>query len=235
VTNNVFFINVFTAGHLPSTYLNNASLTGVAGGASTNLGVQEATDEIPGAIGYLSTDFVQPYQTGSDPNGNPVPATINLQSYYTYSNHLTARYVAPTSTSTLAIVAKATPPTFSGSPEPASLAANWGVVVATPTSSGAYPAGGFAYFDVYSCYSSATDVDALFGQTAGSLGLLRWYFGSATENSSAPSNVLISRGFSPPPATWISAAKKLLFSNTATEPSTPGKKNTACATITKGA
>jgi hypothetical protein len=78
-------------------------------------------------------------------------------------------------------------------------------------------------------------VDALVGVTAGKLGLMRWYFGSASENSSIPSDDLRASGFSPVPGPWIAAAKNLLTVYAPTKIAIPGKANTACASVTKGA
>jgi ABC-type phosphate transport system substrate-binding protein len=234
-SNDNFFINVFNAGHLPSNFINNSTLTGVSGGASGSHGVQLAVDATPGAIGYVSPDFVQPVATGNDTKGNPIAASANPQTYYSYINKTTASYIAPTPKNATPIMSSTTPPSFSGSPAPALNALNWGAVNPLPSSSGAYPIGGFTFVDLYSCYASATDVTALVGTTAGSLGVFRWYYGSSTENNGVVSSTLAEDGFAPVPGAWLAAAKTLLTTNTSTKISTPGKANTACAKVTKGA
>jgi ABC-type phosphate transport system substrate-binding protein len=230
-----FFINVFNAGHLPSNFINNASLTGVSGGASGSHGVQLAVDATIGAIGYVSPDFVQPVATGNDTKGNPIAASANPQTYYTYINNKTASFLAPTAANATPIMSATTPPSFSGSPAPALNPLNWGVVNPTPTASNAYPIGGFTFIDLYSCYASATDVTNLVGTTSGQLGFFRWYYGSTTENKSIVNNTLAKDGFAPVPGAWLQAAKNLLTVETPTKISTPGKANTACAKVSKGA
>ncbi len=228
--NNSFFINVFGKGHLPSNFYNNATFAGVAGGAKTNLGVQLATDATVGAIGYVSTDFAQPVVTGNDAKGNPVPAAANLQTYLSYSTGATPVYQAPRASTAYAILQTATPPSFSGSPAPALNALNWNVVNPTPTNKNAYPIGGFTYFLLYSCYASATDVASHVGPS----GLLTWWYGSSTLNSGIPDATMTAEGYSPIPNAWTVAVNKLL-ANKLTKISTPGTKNTACATVSKGA
>jgi phosphate transport system substrate-binding protein len=234
-SNNLFYINVFKAGHLPANFYNNSGFAGVSGGASTNTGVQKAIDANPGAIGYLSTDFVQPVQTGNDANGNPVPAAVNVQTYHSYAAKLTPKYVAPTATTANLIVYTLTPPSFTGTPSPAQNPLNWGPTNPAPSATGAYPFGGFALLDVYSCYAAATDVTALVGTTPGSLGLLRWFYGSAAENGGSPASILTGQGYSPIPAAWTTAVKKLLTTYAPTKIGTPGQAHTACAGVSKGA
>jgi len=234
--NNLFFINVFTHGHLPSNFYNNVTFAGVAGGANTNQGEQLATDATVGAVGYVSTDFAQPIQTGNDKNGNPIAAGANIQTYYTYINALTPVYKPASPTSAGFILKDAVPPSFTGgATAPATNPLNWGALNPTPSSANAYPIGGFTYFLLYSCYSSATDVNALVSSTAGSLGLFRWYYGTATENGGIPATLITASGNSPIPAAWNTASKALLATNAYTKISTPGKASTACHTVTKGA
>ncbi len=235
-SNNSFFINVFNAHHLPANFYNNIAFSTVSGGASSNSGVQLSTDATVGGIGYLSTDFAQPVQTGNDADGRPVDAGANLQTYYTYINNLTPVYEPPTGAHAYYIMSTATPPSFTGGASaPAVNPLNWEPVNPIPTNKNAYPIGGFTYFLLYSCYSSATDVDALVGTTAKSLGLLRWWYGSSAENGGVPLNTMTSEGYSAIPNAWITAAKTLLTTNVYTKISTPGKKSTACAKVSKGA
>jgi ABC-type phosphate transport system substrate-binding protein len=236
VSNNTFFITVFNKGHLPSNFYNNSAFSGVTGGCKGSGGVQKCIDATVGGIGYLSPDFVQPIVTGNDSNGNPIAAAANLQTYYTYSNSLAAVYAPPAPKYANYIMQSAVPPSFvGGSTAPATNPLNWGVTNPTPTSANAYPIGGFTFIDVYSCYTSATDVAALAATTAGSLGLWRWYFGTSTENGGVPASTLTANGFSAVPAKWIAAAKTLLTANVYTRLGTPKKKNTACTNFANGA
>lgn len=234
-SNTSFFINVFNAGHLPTNFINNSSLTGVVGGAQGSRGVQLAVDATPGAIGYVSPDFVRPIVTGNDSNGHPIAASANPQTYYTYINKLTPTYIAPTAKNATQIMTGVNPPSFSGSPAPALNPLNWGVVNPKPISKIAYPFGGFTFIDLYSCYASATDVASLVSPTAGKLGLFRWYYGSTTENGGQVNSLLAADGFAPLPTAWVNAARTLLTVNTSTRIGTPGKASTACAHVSKGA
>jgi ABC-type phosphate transport system substrate-binding protein len=238
-SNNSFYINVFNAGHLPANFYNNSAFSGVTGGVQSNSGMELAVDATVGAIGYIAPDFAQPILTGNDKNGNPVAAAANLQTWHSFSAHLTPLYAPPAPKYANYIMQSATPPAFTCTPAPCQIPAvnplNWGPVNPTPTATNAYPIGGFQYFFLYSCYSNATTLNALASTTAGSLGLFRWYYGTATENSSVPANDLAASGYSAIPAAWAAGVKKLLFSYTATRLGTPKKLNTACAAITKGA
>jgi ABC-type phosphate transport system substrate-binding protein len=235
-SNDNFFINVFTAGHAPATFLNdNGGFTGQTGGAKGSSGVQQAVDHYVGAIGYVSPDFVRPVATGNDAKGAPISAAANLQTYYTYINKTTPKYLAPTAGNAEVIVSTLTPPSFSGSPAPAANALNWGAVNPTPTTTSAYPIGGFTFIDMYSCYSSATDLAALASQTTGKLGLFKWYYAAAADNNSAVVNTLTKDGFGQLPSNWQGAVNTLLFNNTKTKLGTPKQASTACASVTKGA
>src|SRR5262249_37203405 len=154
-----------------------SALTGVTGGASGASGVLLAVDAIPGAIGYLQPQLVQPFTKGNDSRGNPVAATVNLQTYYSYANALTPKYPAPSSSYVTYTMADTVPPSFTGGASaPATDPANWGVLNPTPTNVSAYPIGGFTFIGLYSCYAGSSEVDGLAGTTAGKLGLFRWYF-----------------------------------------------------------
>jgi ABC-type phosphate transport system substrate-binding protein len=235
-TNTSFFINVFNAGHLPPNFYNNSAFAGVVGGTVTITGMQEATDATPGAVGYLSTDYAPPTVTGNDPRGNPIAAAANIQSYASYAAGAAARYFPPSSAHTNYIMADKIPPSFvGGASAPAASAINWSVLNPTPTNANAYPIGGFAYFELYSCYASPTDLDALVGVTPKKLGLIRWYFGTESEDGYIPRSTLLSEGFYPVPQSWRNAANTLLTTNIYTKVGTPMQKNTACANIAKGA
>src|SRR5262249_45700487 len=109
---------------------------------------------------------------------------------------------------------------------------NWVAAAPKPTSTGAYPVGGFHYMGLYSCYAEPAVVTALAGTTVGSLGLWRWFFGSLTENGAHPGPILAEHGFAQAPNSWRSAAKKLLTTDQKTKIGVPGQVKTACAGIT---
>lgn len=234
--NNLFFINVFQKGHLPANFYNNSAFAGVVGGTQGNGGMQQAVDATPGAVGYVAPDFAQPIATGNDKKGNPIAATLNLQSYYTFSKGLAPAYKPPSATAASYVMSGVTPPSSTGGASaPFTDPLNWGPVNPAPTSVSAYAIGGFQYFLLYSCYSAAADVNALVSPTAGALGLFRWYYGSATENGGIPGTILKSYGYSAIPSTWITAVKQLLTTNAYTKIGTPGQAKTACVGVSKGA
>jgi ABC-type phosphate transport system substrate-binding protein len=228
VSGTSFFINVFNAGHLPANFYNNSAFAGVTGGASGSGGLQLAVDATAGSIGYVSPDFVQPVATGKDKNGNTIAAAANLQTYYTYSAKSTAKYVAPTATAASLVFSTVAPPSFSGSPSPASNPLNWGVTNPTPTNASAYPIAGFTFIDMYTCYASPTVEAALGSTTAGKLGLFRWYYGSSTENGGKVASILAADGFAQVPASWNGSIKELLFTSYATTINVGGKVGTDC-------
>ncbi len=239
--NTSFFIKVFNAKHLPENFFNQPGFSGPGfagstGGVVTIGGMQAAVDATPGSVGYLSSDYAPPVATGVDVKGNPISDAANLQSYASFAAGTTPHYFPPSYLHTRFIMLTSSPPsTAGGAAAPALSAINWSLFNPTPTNVNAYPIGGFAYFNLYSCYSSAADVDALVGTKAGALGLIRWYFGTPSENNSTPSTTLADEGFAPAPTSWIAAAKNLLFTNILSRVGTPGKANTACAKVTKGA
>jgi ABC-type phosphate transport system substrate-binding protein len=232
-SNNNFFINVNAAGHLP------ANFTGASGGSAVRTAIAGST----GAIGYLSPDFVAPIISGG-------LLTANLQTYASLSASAAPVYKAPSAKNGTAIMggtfAKAPLATAGSCPVGvnAGQAAdgicshnplNWGVVNPTPSSAAAYPVGGFTFIDLYTCYASAADKDAIAGATAGSLGLFAWYFGSPTQNGSKVKTELTNNGFSVVPGGWLSGAKKLLLTDQKTKIGTPGQAKTGCATVAGGA
>ena len=172
-SNNSFYVNVQTAGHLPANFI----LSTGSGG------VRNTIKATTGSVGYLSPDFVQPIITAA--LGGLQAA--NLQTYNSLVNHLTAKFVAPSAKNGTAIMggtfAKA--PLFTANSCPgvgdgvcAHNPLNWGVANPTPSSAAAYPVGGFTFIDMYTCYAAAADKDAVAGKTAGALGLWTWYFGA---------------------------------------------------------
>ncbi len=224
-SNTSFFINVFNAGHLPANFYNDSVATGVTGGAAGSGGVKTAINNVVGSIGYVSPDFVKPVDTAG-------PQAANLQTFYTFHNGKTPVYKAPTAANATYIMVTAKPPSFTGSPSPASDPLNWGAVEPTPNSPSAYPVGGFSFIDLYTCYASASDVTALVGTTAGKLGYLNWYYGTKTQNGGVPANILATDGFAPVPAVWATAINTLL-KDAKLGISTQGTKS--CAAIATGA
>jgi hypothetical protein len=94
---------------------------------------------------------------------------------------------------------------------------DWGKTNPTPKNVNAWPIGGFTFFDMYTCYSSAAEVNDLFGTTAGQLGFIRWYFGTTTENGTKVKNSLTKNGFAVVPGSYMTAAKKLTTTNAPTK------------------
>ena len=231
---NSWFINVVAAGLVPA----GAHFAGVAG----NNGMKGGITGSDGSIGYISPDFIKIKNPGGvdiDPTG---PIAANLQTYLTASTAATPVFKAPTGKNGTFIMAATTStpqlkvPSFAANCAtlPQGCANNpldWGKTNPAPLSASAYPIGGFTFIDTYTCFASATDVDALAGTTVGALGYLRWFFGTATENSSMVKNSLIANGFGLVPGTWITGAKKLLTTNKPTKIGTPGQANTGCAAV----
>jgi phosphate transport system substrate-binding protein len=199
-TGTSFFINVFNAGHLPKNFINNKTLTGVTGGANGSGGVQKAILATTGSIGYVSPDFVQPV----DKTG---PQAANLQTYASFSAGGTAVYKAPTAINAIPIMSSSKPPTF---PVAAANPLNWGAIDPLPASAAAYPIGGFSFIDLRRCYTSAADVAALAGTTAGHLGYLTWYFGTSSVNQGKPAAILKQDGFAQVPTAWSLSIIRLL-------------------------
>jgi len=108
----------------------------------------------------------------------------------------------------------------------AAVASDWGKTNPAPLNKGAYPIGGFTFIDLYTCYNLASDVDALVGTTANNLGLWRWYFGSAAENTGLPGKSLGKNQFAKVPATYITAIKKLLTTFAPTKVAVAGSGGT---------
>ena len=211
-------------------------------GASGNGGVKAAVLGGQGRIGYSTTDFVNLKSNKPDPTG---PKAANLQSYASF---IAVPAIAP--------VWKA--PTFGNAgkimvPTPGQATTNylkapsfakncatlpqgcatdplaWGKANPAPTHTGAYPIGGFSFIDMYTCYATANEVNDLVGTTPGSLGFLRWFFGTSGENANQPKKSLNLNGFGAIPGGYISAARKLLTTNAPTKIGTPGQPGTGCA------
>lgn len=244
VSNNNWFLNLANAAILPANFV---GVSG-SGGMKAATGNGSATQSpIDGAIGYVSTDFVLPV----DSNG---PKAANIQTFYTLLNGLAPVFKSPNFKAANLIMSTLKAPLSTASSCPTSAPnvyndanpggtspfkspdgvcshnpLNWGLTNPAPTGTGAYPIGGFTFADIYTCYASASDVDAIRSTTAGSLGFWRWYFGSATENLGKPKAALNANGFAAVPGSWVSAAKKLISTDAKTKISTPGTTKTGCA------
>jgi ABC-type phosphate transport system substrate-binding protein len=222
---NKFFINIVSK---PANFV----------GANGSGGVKSTINGNPGYIGYISPDFI----SNVDPTG---PVAANLQTWLSFSTNLAPKWIAAGPKSGTAVMGAVKAPLFTAGSCPvgtgvgqspdgvcAHNALNWGVTNPLPTSSGAFPIGGFTFIDTYTCYAAPADVNALVGTTAGSLGLFRWFFGSTTENASIVKTQLGANGFSLVPGSWISGAKKLLTTDIKSKISTPNTPKTGCATVT---
>jgi ABC-type phosphate transport system substrate-binding protein len=229
-SNNNFYINVNTAGHKPANFT----------GASGSGGVQSAIAGTVGATGYLSPDFVAPVVPGG-------LVTANLQSYASLLAGTKVWKPATPKTGT-GIMSALKAPLFTAASCPVGTAVgqaadgicahnplNWGKTNPMPTSTAAYPIGGFTFIDTYTCYASAADVDAIAGKTVGALGLWTWWFSSPTINLSIVKNELTANGFSVVPGSWLSGAKKLFTSDVKTKVATPGTAKSPCTTVVGGA
>jgi phosphate transport system substrate-binding protein len=215
-----WFVNI--AGILPPNF------HGTPGSA----GIKSSVNGTAGSVGYVSTDFVLPI----DPTG---PKAMNLQTWASFVAAGTPSFRAPTFKNASTIMSAFKAPSFAKgcATLPEGCASNplaWGVTNPTPTSASAYPVGGFTFIDMYTCYASATDVDALVGTTAGSLGYFRWYFGSAAENGGLVTKALNANGFGIIPTSWNKSILKLLTTNKPTLIGVPGKASTGCASVPTG-
>jgi ABC-type phosphate transport system substrate-binding protein len=237
VGNNSFFINVKASLGVQNGTTNTTGLPANFVGASGSGGVKTAINTTSGSIGYVSPDFAQPV----DGTG---PKAANLQTWVSFKNATTAIFKAPGSKAGTAIVGTTKAPSFTAGSCPTGTAAgqspdgkcadnalNWGVTFPTPLGTSAYPIGGFTFIDTYTCYANAASVTALASTTAGSLGYLRWYYGSTTENGGLVTAQLSANGFAPAPTSWLTAIKKLLTTNQPTKLSTPGTAKTGCASV----
>jgi hypothetical protein len=110
---------------------------------------------------------------------------------------------------------------------------NWGVTNPKPSNIGAYPIGGFTFIDTYGCYADTNTLAAL-AANSGTLGYLSWYFGPGTINHNQPKTQLKKNGFSPVPGGWITATKKILFTDVAVALGTPNQASTGCSSVTTG-
>jgi ABC-type phosphate transport system substrate-binding protein len=223
--NTKFFINVAAGPGLPSNFV----------GQSGSKALRDFVHDNNGSVGYVSTDFVLPVDTSAK-----TVKSANLQTWASFVAG-TKKWAAPTATASADIAVGIAPPSAHKASCPIGTGAgqspdgrcshnalNWGIATPTPTSKAAWPVGGFTFIDMYTCYASAADVDALVGTTSGSLGFWRWYFGTNADNGSLPGNSLASNGFAPVPGNWKTAIISLLTTDQLTKVSTPRTHHTGC-------
>jgi ABC-type phosphate transport system substrate-binding protein len=253
-SNNNFFFTI-AAAHRP------ANFTAAAAGGSG--GIKAAINSTQGAISYISPDFTSngvwvALTKTLTPFDSTGPKAANLQTWLSFNNHLTAKFVVASPAAGTATMNQTNlkPPSFAAGScvaanstgvAPHILAAdgkcghnplNWGVTNPLPIGAAAYPMGGFTFIDMYQCYAAQADVDALVSKVAtptGQQGLWMWYFGATTINGSHVKNEMARNGFSLVPGTWSSAAKTLLTSDAVTKVAKAGTAKTPCAAISGGA
>ncbi len=182
--NNSFFVNVKTAGILPANFT----------AASGSGGVKTAINGTAGSIGYVSPDFVLPI----DGSG---PKAANLQTWATFSSGAAPVFKAPIAKAGTPIVGATKAPSFAKNlrhpgaglrDRPAEVGRDLpeaGVGCGLPDR-------WLHLHRLYTCYATAADADAVAGASSGSLGYLRWFFGSAGDNASKVKTSLTSNGFS---------------------------------------
>jgi ABC-type phosphate transport system substrate-binding protein len=155
----------------------------------------------PGAIGYVSPDFVKPANPAVD-----APAAANLQNEWDVSTNATGTptFVAPTVAATKAAVASVTP-VFDNTSRGNPLAWSLQGVVPNPTQPTAYPLAGFTWLELYQCYNSGINIP---NQLSG------FIFGLYSGTGSVPSlglqAVIESNGFAQVPDVWQAEVIKLL-------------------------
>ncbi|WP_020175929.1 substrate-binding domain-containing protein [Methyloferula stellata] len=174
-----------------------------------------------GNIGYLSNDFVQPYNTVT----TTAPLGASVQNEYQIANGITQpssanppTFIPPTPTSADAAWSSA----FSGvTPSTAWTYADYNVYAKTDSNgrsllplasaSGAYPLTGTTFLYLYSCYGSANDGNG--GSTPASTrytdlvndgrgnGFLNWYYDAS--GTSPAADVITASGFNPLSSAWL--------------------------------
>ncbi len=180
-----------------------------------------------GNIGYLSNDFVQPYNTttATAPLGASVQNESQIASGITQPSSVNPpTFIPPTPTSADAAWSSALSTANGVTPSPAWTYADYNVYAKTDANgrsllplasdSGAYPITGTTFLFLYSCYGSANDGNG--GLTSASnrytdlvndgsgAGFLNWYY----DASSPAAAVITANGFHPLPDTvaspWLS-------------------------------
>jgi phosphate transport system substrate-binding protein len=169
--------------------------------ASGSGGVVALIKATPGAIGYVSPDFVQPVVTLTvDPTSL---ATANLQSQYDIDNS-TGLFQPPTPTGAATTMSAANP-TFDSNSILNPI--NWSRqgVVPNPLLPNSYPIAGFTWLDFYQCYASA-DLASI--QT-----YLTYHYGNYGTGIGAEV-ILNGNGFAAIPANWLNAVNTLTQTST---------------------
>jgi ABC-type phosphate transport system substrate-binding protein len=222
---NNYFINRINGSQIPS--------GAVFVAANGNGGVRGLVQGTPGTIGYLSSDQVNPFLSGS-------VNTANLQTWYTKSKNKPAEFYSPAPpafTNTVkklkAPVNTCTDPTPFTGPTVANCSNNpfnWTKAEPAPLDKKAYPIAGFTFAFTYTCFAHQDDVDALIKKSPGTnLGFFKWYFGKGFNSVVKP--VAASGGFAVVPGSWKSKITKLLMTDPNTSLGTPGQANTGCASV----
>jgi ABC-type phosphate transport system substrate-binding protein len=235
VSNNNWFINVNKAGLLPANF----------SGQPGNNGIRTHVNATPGAVGYLTTDFMKPVDSGG-------PRSMNLQTWTTHVNKTTPIFKQPNKASATAVMVSAPVPlTTAGSCTTATTYAagtspdgkcshnpiNWAPTNPMPTGAAAFPIGGFTMVYAYSCYATAangglTTAPRLVAKTK-KWGLFSWYFTDPATNlvNQKVVNSLSKNGFGAVPAAWRTGINNLLFTDKKTKIAAPGATGTPCAAI----
>ena len=168
-------------------------------GASGSGGVVSTVTSTPGAIGYVSPDFVQPIVPAAVPpaTGGGL-ATANLESQYDIDNGTNA--FQPPTAAGASTAMQAANPTFDDTSIQNPI--NWSRqgVVPNPLLTGSYPISGFTWFDLYQCYKAA-DLTAI-------QAYVTYHYSDAGAQS-----ILNANGFAAIPSNWLSAVSTLLFSS----------------------
>lgn len=158
---------------------------------SGNSGVVQRIQQVNGAIGYSTADFVQPVVPGG-------PATANLQSQWNISTNST-EFVAPTVAATQLAMASAIP-TFDSNSRGNALAWSLQGVAPNPTLPGAYPLAGFTWMFMYQCYQVPTFNDA---KTLVNI-FLNFLFGAPEAQA-----IIQANGFATVPQVWVNEIAQL--------------------------
>jgi len=175
---------------------------------------------INGSIGYVGPDFLRRYAAAGS-----VGASLYLNPAQVQNAN--GNWVLPTpSTTATALAAKLPPQSNSdgsynaAQPGDRSNPQDWvGALsktdsLANPLAAGAYPIVGTSNFLLYSCYSTAGEVQALKRlATFGTEGFLRWWFKSANKTLNGAGGILLSSGFTPVPGAYRRAITDTYLGN----------------------
>jgi ABC-type phosphate transport system substrate-binding protein len=248
-SNDNFYINVNSHGHLPTIALGGPFDN--TGGNGSN-GVEAIVAGNNGGIGYLTPGQVAGVGSSTTDLTQPPPLAAAVQVLSTVGG--AAVYDQPTTAAVSKIMSTVAVPSAlansctkdNGGVPPFTWAAgtspdgicqhnpvNWGGVNPAPTTASTYPIGGFTFFFTFSCYANANEAAVLFsdaklpylynGVTSTTEGLWYWHL----KNSSATKvagQVLAADGFAVLPSTWAGAIEKLLTSDKKAAPQWIGEK-----------